>query len=154
MTLAFFQLWRVIANIDHSSPAAMAMQQWVKDGFSCRLSADEIFNDPANVHMKNPSGLPKLSRLLARHTFFGERQLGLSSLTGKKGLALDPVKLKSLKILVRGVVPKLSDIDFEKEWGKCKQSITDVCKRERSKMRMYNLLEQAAQLEGMPIPPE
>lgn len=135
-----------------SSATAAAVHEWVKNGFSKRLTADEILLDAENDHLKNSSGLPKLARLLVRHTFFGERRLGLSSLTGKKGAALDVMKMKSLKSLLRGVLPNMAAVEFEKEWIKCKQSITDVCKRERSKMKTYNLLQKAAQLEGVPVP--
>lgn len=130
------------------------VRKWVHDGFSAKIPPDLILNNPNHQKYKNSRHARKLAILLARHSFFGERVLGLSSVTGKSGSGgLDSTKLASVKRLIAQLFPLLGAPEFEESvWGSCIQSIRDLCKKLRSQMRQYNLLETAATYEGVTAP--
>ena len=110
-------------NTAPTSSAAARIQEWVTKGYSVYMSSDEILNNPKNQHLKTNTGISRLACMLARHTYFGERTLALSTVTRKKGETLDASKLSSMKALLKGVLHPVPPAEFEKDWNKCIESI-------------------------------
>ena len=127
---------------------------WVHNGFSCKVSPETILNNLQTQQYKNAHGIQRIAVMLAKQCFFGERNLCVSTITGRNVNPLDTAKLSSLKSLIKGALPQVSQLpaEFEKVWSKCKKSICDLCKRLRSQARQYDFLSMASNFEGVPMP--
>ena len=128
------------------------VRKWVREGYSSRIPPNLILSNPNHQKYKTPRQVRKLASLMERHSFFGERTLALSSVTGKCGCSLDQSKLAALKQLVAQLFPALAPEELEAIWSTCTETIRDLCKRLRYQLKQYNLLQTAASYEGVPVP--
>ena len=135
-----------------SSNAEAKVRKWVTEGFTSHIPPDLVLNNTNNHKYKTRTQVRRLASLLARHSFFGERTLSLCSVTGKVGNCLDHVKLASIKKLIAELLPTLGPTEFEEVWATCTESIRDLCKGLRHKLKQYNLLELACKYEGVSLP--
>ena len=77
--------------------------------------------------------LRELAIALARDAVFGREELIKNSLSGSKNTgSLNRKKLDYTKTVLHTRRPNISDVDFEKIWTLCKQSISKSCKTLRS----------------------
>lgn len=132
-----------------SGSAEARVMNWVQHGFSSRISPDIVMSHPNNQRYKSRTQVRRLATMLARHSYFGERTLALSSVTGKTGRNLDPVKLGTLKAQIRAIFPSLSSPEFEVTWRTCIESLRDLCKRKRQELKQFNLVDVAMRNEGL-----
>ena len=121
------------------------MEKWVNEGFSEKLLMVDFLHKYREKIPVPISGITKMGLLLARHHFFGERTLSVSTLGGREEFKLNGVVLDQLKKVLRSFT-KASDNEFEIEWGKYRTSLTHLCKKLRQYVQKYGLKEKARQL--------
>ena len=77
------------------------------------------------------AALRKLAGALARDAIFGKDELRASSLKGgrksKTKSLCHKEKLDYIKTVIRSRVPKVSPLEFEAIWEKCRATISKMC---------------------------
>ena len=125
------------------------MRKRVLEGYSARIPPDLVLNNPNHQRYKTKTQVRRLASLLARHSYFGERTLSLCTVTGKVGSSLDPKKMAIIKNHIAEILGSLGPTEVEEVWGTCTESIRDLCKTLRYKLKQYNLLTLAASYKGV-----
>ena len=89
-------------------------------------SSDEVIT--LYKDYKNTKDIGKLAIALGKYTYFGSSVMAQSTVTGRGGTTLDPVKLQHLRSNIRAIFPLVDDAEFNQIWDKCKISISGCCK--------------------------